>query len=112
MAVNMQIRGGISTEVVVAPKRLSVPLTEEQWLKVLRGLRSQSSWLLAYRTRSRKAAVQKAIDEEREQLEKTCRQIDEMLERKGSGTRSRPLHDTLDTETSSETVAVSGEPGL
>ena len=70
----------------MVPRRLSISLTEEQWLKVLNGLRAQSSWLLAYRTRSRKPAVLKAVDEERERLERTCQQIFEMLERKGSGT--------------------------
>lgn len=76
----------------MVPKRLSISLTEDQWLKVLDSLRSRSSWLLAYRTRSRKpaAAVLKAIDEERERLDRTCKQIYEMLERKGSGPWSRP----------------------
>ena len=69
----------------MVPRRLSVSLTEEQWLRVLNGLRSQSSWLLKYRSRSRKLEVLKAIDEERERLERTCRQIRDMLERKGSG---------------------------
>ena len=47
----------------MVPRRLSVSLTEEQWLRVLNGLRSQSSWLLKYRSRSRKLQVLKAIDE-------------------------------------------------